>query len=427
MFKKTIPVLLAIGFLLMVGIAAAQSERGGPGNGGSGDIPDTGDLYGDLYVILRDVNGAPILGPNGCIQPISSMDGSTTLPDGTEVVVVAGEPFELATYTDSEGVLIECELTETMAAWVQGVDFGRLDLGRAPEGVIAHAFDEAINKMNAATGFSIDPAGRIMYTVDGESFSTIDAPAENLALYIKMMKDGHWITLDTAPVEPGDKGKKGSGSGPPPGDGPSTEERPVLSDQAIALLDGIGYGNLGDVDNDLNSHDLLLAASLLAGAADKSGTMTLDQVVYINSIYGINQLGTIIDAKGNKYVDFGVFEYSRSQAYANRGTPGCEQSSSVWVLQPVTETTFETTCMDLLGYDPVSNPDYNSVHFVDKTEIYETEGLTDYEVFDSNIRGFAQAADDALQALEYIHNYKIPTVLYPASESALSGSSMQRF
>ncbi|MFN2195265.1 MAG: hypothetical protein ACK2UW_03985, partial [Anaerolineales bacterium] len=58
--------------------ALAGNGPGGPGGGG-GDIPDTGELFGDLYVILRDVNGVPILDGNGCIQPISSITGSVTI------------------------------------------------------------------------------------------------------------------------------------------------------------------------------------------------------------------------------------------------------------------------------------------------------------------------------------------------------------
>ena len=43
------------------------------------DIPDFGTLYGDLYVILRDVDGVPILSGDGCIQPISSVTDSTVI------------------------------------------------------------------------------------------------------------------------------------------------------------------------------------------------------------------------------------------------------------------------------------------------------------------------------------------------------------
>ena len=85
-----------------------------------------------------------------------------------------------------------------MTGWVGTVDFGRLNLGRAPDAVLFHAFDEAIKSMNSASAMDLDPPGRIMLFI-GDEWKTIDAPAENLALYIKLMQEGHWITTDTSP------------------------------------------------------------------------------------------------------------------------------------------------------------------------------------------------------------------------------------
>jgi hypothetical protein len=129
-----------------------------------------------LYVILRDEYGLPILSTDGCIQPVSAVTASTTIVTLTGdlvINVVEGEPFALPTYTDTAGDLVECELTETMATWVQSVDFGRLNLGRAPEAVIAHAFDEAINKMNVAIAIYLDPAGRLVLTVPDDEDPTL--------------------------------------------------------------------------------------------------------------------------------------------------------------------------------------------------------------------------------------------------------------
>ncbi len=237
---KKILVSTTILILILALASVSAVAQSGPAKGGKPtgtlppddppiptQVPDTGNLYGDLYVILRNENGVPILDDEvlvdpesgedivvWCIQPISLVDASITIPtyDDGELTIdaYAGEPFALPTYVDIEGDLVECELTEEMTTWVQSVDFGRLNLGRAPDSVIAHAFDEAINKMNAATAIDLDPAGRLMMVIDGE-WKTIDAPAENLALYIKMMQEGHWITLDTTPVEPGGGGGKGGG------------------------------------------------------------------------------------------------------------------------------------------------------------------------------------------------------------------------
>jgi hypothetical protein len=351
---------------------ATPSPTPPPSGGGSGTI-DYGSLYGDLYVILRDIDGVPILDEYGCVQPIS---------------VITGEPFQL--YTDLSADIL-CELTEEMATWVETVDFGRLNLGRAPDAVLFHAFDEAIKSMNSASAFDLDPAGRIMMLI-GDEWKTIDSPAENLALYIKMMQEGHWITTDTSPIV---RGGPPEGSGPPEGEGPSSEPRPVLSATAIALLGEIGYSNLGDVNNVLNNHDLLLAASLLAGAADKTSTMTLDKVIYINSIFGINQLGDLPgEVDGITYFDFRGFGYAKSDVYgAKRGSMECLSgfgSGYVWVLQPADETglLWTSVCVNILS---------------------EVQHLRGDETM--NVRAFTQAADDALQVLEYIHEYRVPVPL----------------
>jgi len=429
---KALKYILVLILVLTLTIPAMAGNGPGGGGGTKPEIPDEGELYGDLYVILRDENGVPILDVNGCIQPISSVDGTDPV---SGITAIADEPFTLYSYFDSEDVWTECELTEEMATWVQAVDFGRLNLGRAPEGVIAHAFDEAINKMNVATAMKLDPAGRLLvYIPDAEDpntyvWKTIDAPAENLALYIKMMTDGDWITVNTDPIV---KGGPPDGKGPPEGDGPSSELRPVLNESAIALLEGLGYflGNPEKTTAALSDTELNLAASLLAAAADKTGSITLDKVIYINSVYGINQAGSLPgEAEGKTYFDFTSYGYDRLTTYAVRGSEECsvDGPSFVWVLQPevvlVDEVLqevpnhFVTTCMDLLGYDPVSNPDYNAVRFIDMEEAYSTvtdeNGIPLAYDFIDNVRAFTQAADDALQVIEYIHNYSVPEVIYP--------------
>ena len=48
---------------------------GKAGGGTSPDAGGSGDLYGDIYVILRDDHGVPILNANGFVQPIDA-DGT---------------------------------------------------------------------------------------------------------------------------------------------------------------------------------------------------------------------------------------------------------------------------------------------------------------------------------------------------------------
>lgn len=415
MVKNKVLWMCVIGLILIIAVPVAGK---GPGGGGE-EIPDIGELYGDLYVILRDENGVPMLDSSDCIQPISSTDGFVIIEtqDGPlKITAVSGEPFTLATYTDTAGDLVECELTEDMAAWAQAVDFGRLNLGRAPDAVINHAFDEAVRSMNLAQAISTDPVGRLVLTFADNSVKTIDAPAENLALYIKMMKDGHWITVDTsAPT----RGNKPPDKGPPEGDGPSEEERPILSESAIELLP-VAYQELGNVDRitSLSYEELLLAGSLLAAAADKTGSITLDKVVYINSVYGINQAGSLPgEVEGKTYFDFSSFgAYDRNGEYGNRKSGDCALGS-IWVLQaddPQEYVHFTAQCMEILGY--INDPTVNGVRFVNMEEGYTTVMDEDgqpleYE-FVTNVRGFVQAADDALQVLEYLHNYEVPEDIY---------------
>ena len=410
-------VTLALMLVLTIPVMAQRGGGGGSGGGGDGggggDIPDTGELYGDLYVILRDEQGIPMLDNSGCIQPISTVTATDPV---SGLSAVAGEPFLLWTYVDSEGDWVECELTETMTTWVEAVDFGRLNMGRAPEAVLDHAFDEAIKAMNSATAINTDPVGRLMLTFADGTVKTIDSPAENMALYIKMMRDGHWITENTTTSQRG--GSPPEDHGPPEGDGPSTELRPVLSDTAIALLP-IAYQTLGDANRtnlNLTNDQMLLGASLLAAAADKTGSITLDKVVYINSVYGINQVGSLPgEVEGKTYFNFSGFTYGRN-VFAARSSGDCTVGW-IWVLQPVPDTTtlFETQCMEILGYE--ADPMVNAVRFTNMMESYTTM-LDQYGNplaydFVDNVRAFAQAADDALQVLEYMHNYSVPEVLYP--------------
>ena len=128
------------------------------------------------------------------------------------------------------------------------VEFGRTSLLRSPDNVTDHALAEALAKLTAdGAVISQDTAGRITITVDGVT-STIDSPLENLALYIDLMK--------------------------------GLADSTTLS-QTEAVL-----GDLATLD---------VAASLLAGGADKTGTLTVDFVVYNNVIADVVESGDFYD------------------------------------------------------------------------------------------------------------------------------------
>ena len=242
-----------------------------------------GGDYGDLWVVVRDpVTGAPIL-VNGeyqvCLDPACTQTVLTVdqeLPEG----VVAAE-----------------------------VELGRSNIVRSPEKVTQKALDTVISKLTAATTVTLDSAGRLV--IDGVS---VDAPLENLALYIALMTADPKLT-------------------------------PVISK--------------------LPADTLKLAASLLAAGADKTGSITMDFVVYFNVITGI--------VPNDQYVDYSSFDYDRAATYSGTVTY-YEQDSSGTVTQ-VTK--------------PIIEAVFNNVPYTSSSGT----GITD----------FVQAADDALQVIEFIH------------------------
>ncbi len=121
-----------------------------------------GDLFGDLWVILRDPNGVPILSDDGFVQPIDA--------DGNLIPL------------DAEGAPIDATL-------VQEVELGRLNVGRAPTQVLDQRADEVISMLEDASEITTDAAGRLVLTIDGVQ-STIDSPLENLAIYVALMTSG---------------------------------------------------------------------------------------------------------------------------------------------------------------------------------------------------------------------------------------------
>lgn len=205
-----------------------------------------GDLFGDLFVILRDDNGAPILTAEGWVQPLDAL----------------GNPIPL----DEEGHPIDETLTVE-------VELGRLNVGRSPTQVLDRRADEVIALLNTATDLAIDPAGRLVITVDGE-IKTIDSPLENLALYVALMTEGTIPGVDDLP-------------------GTSFD----------FMVDGV-----------YTAEDLDAAKAFLAAATDKTGVFTSDEIAYIDAFLGIN-LKTMEDVTYSE-VDYSAFTYDRSDTYA---------------------------------------------------------------------------------------------------------------
>ncbi len=248
-----------------------------------------GDLYGDLWILLRDENGEPILSAEGFVQPIDA--------DGQIIPL------------DEEGHPVDESL-------VQEVELGRLSVARSPSKVTGHALDEAISKLTAATTITLDDAGRLV--MDGET--TIDSPLENLALYEEYMTEG---------------GLAG-----------------------VALPAGFD------------------PAALLGAAADKTGEITIDVLVYQNSILGVN---TVNSDGSITYHDFSSYDYDRASTYTGTITY-LKDTDGDGVYETVTESIMDSV--------------FDGTNWTDAT----AGGADD----------FAQAADDARAVIEFVHAMPTP-------------------
>ncbi len=301
--------------------AGVPGKEGKPGRGNTETGVKKGDIYGDLYVILRNPDGTPIY---------------KTLADGTLVVQPVDKDGNVLPL-DETGALIDATLAIP-------VEFGRLSVGRAPTQVLSAQYEEALASIEAADSISLDKSGRIVLTTAGVA-AAIDSPLANLALYTELLNEGY-IT--------------------------------GLSPEAIAKFDAAGLGYLVDpTTTTLTSQKLVSAADFFAAAADKTSTLNLDQIEYMNTILGIS--GTLTSATGASFVDYSSLTYDRATTYGTLTT-------SVLVLEPGTTDTYKLTTVNL----------YEAVF-----------GSKDVSL--TGAAAFAQAADDSLQVLEFIHNNPVPT------------------
>jgi hypothetical protein len=246
------------------------SDEGGKGGMGGGR-PDQagskrGDDFGDLWIVLRDDNGVPILSAAGFVQPLDA--------DGDLIPL------------DEEGHPVDESLT-------QEVELGRLNVGRAPTSVLDRRAEEVIVLLNSATAVSVDAAGRLVLTVDGED-KTIDSPLENLAIYVALMTSGTIPGVDDLPGTDFD-----------------------------FLVDGV-----------FTAADLAMTDSFLAAATDKTGVFTTDEIAYINAFLDINTVTT--GTTTYSVIDYSGFTYDRSDTYgAITAEVLVQESDGTWVVETV--------------------------------------------------------------------------------------------
>jgi hypothetical protein len=360
------------------------------------------------------------------------------------------------------------------AELIQEVEFGRLNIARAPQAVLDSAFDEAVRSINAAKDIKIDASGRLMLTTEiYDEFLTnpdgtpvlletvekaIDSPRENMALYLKLVRDGHLITpaAERAPIDYSEMGGIPLTQLLGLEDGPSSAPRPTID---VDKLVSFGLGHLVDAANivtyyirmnedgtlQLDSEgnmiisttacegctifkgtltasgtdacageDFPLAASFFAAAADKKGNITTDKIVYINSMLGINKVvgysaydeegeplpGAINYAKNPVYFNFNtVTDYDRLDTFGRqrgRAREGREANEPYEYDGDVVflEESAPGSGTWVQTADSISRRVFNDVN-VDPALV-------------SDVAGFTSMSDDDLQVIKYTHTYQIP-------------------
>lgn len=298
--------------------AGQPGNEGKPGGGNAGSDTEKGDLYGDIIVLQRNDDGSLV----------------TTTTEAGDVITYA---------VASDGTLIEIvngEIPED--ADVQAVEFGRLNIARSPEKVVEHSLTEALSKLDGGIlgeTVTLDPSGRLV--IDGV---TIDSPLENLALYEAL--------LSTAAV-----------------DG-------VVTLSVSTTSDGSPVSYSFSIPESVR---LDLAAAALAAASDKTGELTIDEVVGISTFLGVNdELATYLDAGA-------VDDYSRDATY-----------DGVQVAVLVPQDTDGDGIIDLYYPDLVYVLDSVTFNDVDATSILDNDT--------GGIDVFTQMADDSVQVLEFVHD-----------------------
>ena len=230
-------------------------------------------------------------------------------PDGSPDL----DEFGRVQFVDADGNVIPYQSDDPDAegfsevaaeAALQEVEFERLNVGRAPPSVLARALGEAerVIDLDADGVLERDAAGRlIIVDADGVSY-TIESPLENLSLYQEALRSDDWTLAD--------------------------------------------------------------AAVFLGAASSKTKEITVDMVVYLNSILGINN-------PEDGYYDLSGFSYDRASMYDGNVTYLSDADGDrvyVEVTRPIMDVVFESQ-------------DYNG----------------------SGAAAFATAADDARAVIEFVH------------------------
>jgi hypothetical protein len=352
--------------------AAKGGTPGKPGGAGGGS-PD----LGDLIVLYRDAWGVPILTADLCQQPLAAP--GETLPAIGEIPACVPAPDESCVIP----VVPEtCAIVVGYEGYTQETDFGRTSVIRSPVTVIEQSLGEVVTKLSTAQCTTLDPAGRLVNTseIEGEVFSaTIDSPLESLAIYRQLMLTGYLgATAD-----------------------------------AIVLPD----------PNALN-----MAARGLGAATDKTGKVTVDQVVYSNQIMGLTdesvqtylpkicmnvreEVSGTVQTVRKCFLNYGGPHPEHTNVGTNFANYGYDRSDNFGGLPApayIPEGAPASGWFQYLGVLQEADPKVLSTFQIVQTDITTTVFTSDPDLEGSNIGGFTQAADDAREVIEFTHDRPLP-------------------
>lgn len=338
---------------------------GGSAGGGGGGKPATGSLYGDLYSIIRDADGVPVLDDDGRLQYYyTDADGTVKccIPYIVDPETGDADP-DFENYAEIEAV------------------FSRTSVVRSPERVLDMQYTEFVNSVNDddVVKVIVDQTGRLALEMTDGSVTTIDSPLIYLTLYQGVLTG----SLPNAESRTGD---------------PEDPADDIVLD--TSKFDTTTFPALEAlVDGTFDGDDLSLSATFLAAAMDKSGTATSDMIVYLNTIMGVpNDLNAVTPSDTTnpvvtttpEYVQYSEFEYDRIAFF------GADD--------PTTEDIIEGKTIVVQVADP-DNPD---------TWVTTTVNILD-QVFDgkaadatTGIDAYTQAVDDVRAVIDYVHTYAPP-------------------
>ena len=312
-----------------------MARQGGGGNGGGGGGPGGG-------------GGGPSGGGGGpgggggngdlygdlyVIKRVLTDNGAPDLDDNDNVILIGSDGNEI--YLTEDG-----EIPPDKLDLVQEVEFSRLSMVRTKDKVLQSALDEVLARA-ADAGENVttdDPAGRLV--LDGV---TVDSPRENMALYKYIMNN---------------------------------------------VRDGV-------TDPVLDGYDTLdTAASLFGAASDKTTPITIDTLVYSNTILGLNPL-----VGETPYYVFNGFDYSRIEKYADVTISWYENTDE----DPDLEWNESSVLKAVFGDRTLPPEERIGSEWVDETENPQ-HGIDD----------FVQAADDARMVIDFMHTYMAEGVVTTA-------------